>query len=101
MKALHDRHRENGQVVLMRPERTAQHICRVPDHGRFFRDVRADGTDPVIAHIGDSSVCLYKEPAFGWYRFIACFTPFSAFPDKNTPLIKRISGFVSECFRQA
>ena len=50
MKALHDRHRQDHKAVLMRLERSAQHIGHVPDHGSLFRDIRSDNTESVIRH---------------------------------------------------
>ena len=45
VEALHHRHGQDDEAVLVGLEGTPEHIGRVPDHGGFFGNVGADNVD--------------------------------------------------------
>ena len=50
VEPLYHRHGQNDKAVLMRLERPAQHIGYIPDHGGFFGNVCAYGSDFIVWH---------------------------------------------------
>ena len=50
MQAFDDGERKDDRTVLMRLVRSAEDVGDVPDDGRFFSDVDADGFYAIVCH---------------------------------------------------
>ena len=59
VEALHDRHRQDDKSVFMRFEWSAQHVCHIPDHGRFFSDVGSDYCKSIVCHCDNSPKIVF------------------------------------------
>ena len=56
VEALDDRHGEDDEAVLVGLEGAAEEVGDIPDDGRLFGDVRADGGDLVGRRLGKSGI---------------------------------------------